>query len=113
MNGLKACAADIGTAFLYGTTREKRYIVAGKEFGPLQGKKLVIYKGLYRLRSSAARFHEHLAQNIRKMGFKPSKMDPDLYIRENGDHYEMLAVDLPGIPEIYGRRMDVIGPDRT
>ena len=89
MKGLKACAADIGTAFLYGTTREKCFIVAGKEFGPLQGKKLVIHKGLYGLRSSAARFHEHLAKNIRDMGFKPSKMAPDLYIREDGDHWNV------------------------
>ena len=91
MNGLTACAADIGTAFLYGITKEKAYIIAGKEFGPMQGKRLVIYKGLYGLRSSAARFHEHLAANIRKLGFVPSKVDPDLYLRKKGDYYEMIA----------------------
>ena len=54
---------------------------------------LIICKGLYGLRSSAARFHEHLAQAVRKLGFRPSKMDPDLYIREvKGSHYEMIAV---------------------
>ena len=33
LNNLEVCAADISTAFLYGITREKVYIVAGKEFG--------------------------------------------------------------------------------
>jgi len=32
MNGLDTCAADIGNAFLYGHTKEKVYIIAGKEF---------------------------------------------------------------------------------
>ena len=81
----------ISTAFLYGTTKEKVYIIAGKEFGDLAGQPLIIQQGLYGLRSSAARFHEHLANEIRKLGFKPSKADPDLYIREKNDHYELIA----------------------
>ncbi|MGL4349062.1 MAG: hypothetical protein ACRCT2_00500, partial [Plesiomonas shigelloides] len=32
MNDLKVCAADVGNAFLYGKTREKVFITAGKEF---------------------------------------------------------------------------------
>ena len=89
---LLVCAADVGTAFLYGKTKEKVYITAGKEFGKLNGCPLIIDKGLYGLRSSAARFHEHLAQTIQNLGFKPSKLDPDLYIREvKGSHYEMIA----------------------
>ena len=91
MNGLQACAADIGTAFLYGNTKEKVYIIAGKEFGELAGQPLIIQQGLYGLRSSAARFHEHLASRIRDLGFTPSKADPDLYIREKEDHHEMIA----------------------
>ena len=93
MRGLQVCAADVGTAFLYGKTKEKVYIRAGKEFGANAGKILIISKGLYGLRSSAARFHEHLANEVRKLGFRPSKMDPDLYIREvKGSHYEMIAI---------------------
>ena len=79
-NKLEACAADVGTAFLYGTTKEKVYIIAGKEFGDLAGQLLIIQQGLYGLQSSADRFHEHLAERIRGLGFVPSKADPDLYI---------------------------------
>ena len=30
MNGLQVCAADIGNAFLYGKSRDKAYVIAGK-----------------------------------------------------------------------------------
>ena len=93
MQQLLVCAADVGTAFLYGKTKEKVYIVAGKEFGELSNRPLIIDKGLYGLRSSAARFHEHLAKTVRNLGFRPSKLDPDLYIREvEGSYYEMIAI---------------------
>ena len=54
MNGLKVCAADISSAYLYAKTREKHYIIAGPEFGELEGKKLVINHSLYGLRTSSA-----------------------------------------------------------
>ena len=93
MNDLLVCAGDIGNAFLYGKTREKVYVIAGPEFGPeLEGKRLIIDKSLYGLKSSAARFHEHLSVKLRKMGFRPSKADPDLWIRKlfNGT-YDYIA----------------------
>jgi hypothetical protein len=92
MNGLKVCAADISSAYLYSKTRERRYIIAGPEFGELEGEKLVIDKGLYGLRTSSARFHEHLACKLRKMGYTPSKADSDFWIKRHQDgHYEYIA----------------------
>jgi hypothetical protein len=93
MNGLKVCAADISSAFLYSKTRERRYIIAGpEEFGALEGEKLVIDKGLYGLRTSSARFHEHLACKLRKMGYVPSKADADFWMKKHKDgHYEYIA----------------------
>jgi hypothetical protein len=62
--GLLCCACDIGNEFSYGKTKEKVYITAGPEFGvDLHGKNLVIDKSLYGLKTSAARFYEHLALN--------------------------------------------------
>ena len=46
---------------------------------------------LYGLKTSAARFHEHLSAKLRRMGFKPSKADFDLWYRDKGDHYEYVA----------------------
>ena len=91
MNNLDVCAADISTAFLYGKTREKVYVVAGPEFGEHAGKRMIIDKGLYGLKTSAARFHEHLSAKLRRMGFKPSKADFDLFYCDRRDHYEYVA----------------------
>ena len=91
MNDLDVCATDIGNAFLYGKTKEKVYVIAGPEFGELEGQRLVIDKGLYGLKTSAARFHEHLATKLRRLGFKPTLADTDFWIRKCGDHYEYIA----------------------
>jgi hypothetical protein len=108
MNDLQICAADIGNAFLYGKTSKKCYIVAGPEFGEFQGQKLIIHKGLYRLRTSAARFHEHLAAKLRRMGYKPSRANADLYMKDCGDHYEYLATYVDDILSFSRDPMKVI-----
>ena len=92
LNGLQVCAADIGNAFLYGKTKEKVMIRAGKEFGAYMADKiLIVDKSLYGLRSSSARFHEHLSAKLRRMGFTPTKADPDFWIKDCGTHYEYIA----------------------
>ena len=108
INGLQICAADIGNAFLYGRTQEKVYIIAGPEFGELQGLPLIVDKGLYGLRTSAARFHEHLATKLREMGYLPSKADYDFWYKDCGDHYEYVATYVDDVL-IYSRKpMEVI-----
>jgi hypothetical protein len=91
MNGLQVCAGDVGNAFLYGKTREKVFVIAGEEFGKDAGKRMIIDRSLYGLKSSSARFHEHLSVRLRQMGYKPSKADPDLWYTKVGDHYEYVA----------------------
>ena len=96
--GLSCCACDIGNAFLYGKTKEKVYITAGPEFGAsLHGKNLIIDKSLYGLKTSAARFHEHLAESLLRLGFKKTKHDPDLWMRDKSSHYEYLATYVDNI----------------
>ena len=92
LNGLTPMVGDIGNAYLEATTKEKVYFVAGPEFGELEGHTLIIHKALYGLRTSGARFHEKLADTLRDMGFRPSFADPDLWLREQEDHYEYLCV---------------------
>ncbi len=86
---LLTCAADIGNAFLYAKTKEKMYVIAGSEFGPdLEGKPMIIDKGLYGLRLSALRFHEHLVTTLRSLGFSQTKADGDFWMKAVNDHYE-------------------------
>ena len=90
--GLLICAGDVGNAFLYGRTREMVYVIAGPEFGPkLAGKRMIIFKSLYGLKTSAARFHEHLSVKLKEMGYVPSKAYLDLWIKRKEDHYEFIA----------------------
>ena len=92
INGLHLWAADVGNAFLNGITRDKLYIIAGPEFGPHRsGKPLIMYKSIYGARASCARFHEHLSERLLKLGFKPSKADPDLWFKDVGTHYEYIG----------------------
>jgi hypothetical protein len=109
INGLQVCAADIGNAFLYGKTREKVYVIAGKEFGPdMAGAPLIIDRGLYGLRSSSARFHEHLSAKLRALGYRPSKADTDFWIKEFPDHYEYIATYVDDVLVYSKRPLDVI-----
>src|SRR6476620_3695600 len=92
LNGLEFWAADVGNAYLEATTKEKVYFIAGPEFGPLEGHVLVIYKALYGLRTSGARWHEHFSDTLRDIGFSPSFADPDVWMKDCGTHYEYIGV---------------------
>ena len=79
---LKQLCGDIGNAFPNAYTNEKVYVPkAGPEFGEHQGKTIIIKKALYGLRSSAERFHTHLADSLRTFGFKQTRFDNDVWIR--------------------------------
>jgi hypothetical protein len=69
LNGLQTWSTDIGNAYLEAKTKEKVYIIAGSEFGELEGHTLIIDKALYGLRTSSARWHERFADCLRNMGF--------------------------------------------
>jgi hypothetical protein len=58
LNDLQTWATDIGNAYLEALTSEKVCIIAGPEFGNLQGHVMIIYKALYGLGSSGARWHD-------------------------------------------------------
>jgi hypothetical protein len=46
LNGMELWATDIGNAYLQAYMAEKLYIVAGPEFGELEGHMLIISKAL-------------------------------------------------------------------
>ena len=91
LNGLDVWGTDVGNVYLEAKTKEKVCIIAGPEFGPLEGHLLLIHKALYGLRSSGLRWHEQFADTLRDMNFKPSKAENDIWMRRNGDVYEYIA----------------------
>jgi hypothetical protein len=46
---------------------------------------------LYGLKTSAARFHEHLSESLLRLGFKKTKHDTDLWMVDKSSHYQYLA----------------------
>ena len=51
LNDLDVWATDIGNAYLKAKMQEKIFIIAGPEFGELEGHTLIIFKALYGLRT--------------------------------------------------------------
>ena len=94
LNNLELWGADVGNAYLQALTREKLYIVGGPEFEELQGHVLVMYKALYGTRSGGACWHDKFFDILHDMGFKPSKADPDIWMKssKDGSHYEYIAL---------------------
>ena len=94
LNNLKIWGADVGNAYLEAYTDEKLCIMAGPEFKELQGHLFIMVKALYRTRSGGARWHDRLFDILQELKFKPSKADPDVWMRPEprGTCYEYIAV---------------------
>ena len=94
LNNLELWGADVGNVYLQALTREKLDIVGGPEFEELQGHVLVMYKALYGTRSGGACWHDKFFDILHPMGFKPSRADPDIWMKSSKDasHYEYIAV---------------------
>ena len=76
---MDVCTADVSQAFLYEDYLKDVYTETGPEFRKkYKGKYLLIRKGIYDLRSSAASYHLHLSKVLHKLGFSPSYADSNL-----------------------------------
>ena len=94
LNNLEIWGADVGNAYLEAYTDEKLCIMAGPEFKELQGHLLIMVKALYGTCSGGARWHDRLFDILQELKFKPSKADPDVWMRPEpgGTCYEYIAV---------------------
>ena len=94
LNDLEIWGADVGNAYLEAYTDEKLCIIAGPEFKELQGHLLIMINALYGTCSGGARWHDRLFDILQELNFKPSKADPDVWMRPEpgGTCYEYIAV---------------------
>ena len=112
LNGQETWSTDIGNAYLEAKTAERVFIIGGPEFGELEGHVLIIVKALYGLRSSGLRWHERFADSLRDMGFKPSKAEDDIWMRQNGDVYDYIATYVDDLcivskePQVYVKLLE-------
>ena len=91
LNDVDIWAADVLNAYITAPCREKIWTTLGKEFGDDCGRKAIIVRALYGLKSSGAAFRAHLAGCLREMGYRPCLADPDLWLKKQtdrkGNHY--------------------------
>jgi hypothetical protein len=82
LNDLDVLGADVQNAYINELTKEKVYTTAGPELGSNQGRPILIVRALYGLKSSGARWRDHLAAILRENGFQSSLADPDVWMRK-------------------------------
>ena len=83
---LDLAACDIANAFPTAPCMEKVWTIAGPEFGDRAGSKIRIARALYGLATSSRAFHESLADLLRRIGFKATRADPDLWYIKSPDN---------------------------
>ena len=94
LNDFEIWGADVGNAYLEAYTDQNLCIIVGPEFKELQVHLLIMIKTLHGTRSGGARCHDRLSDILQELKFKPSKADPDLWMRPEpgGTCYEYRAV---------------------
>ena len=94
LNDFEIWGADVGNAYLEAYTDQKLCIIVGPEFKELQGHLLIMIKTLHGTHSGGARWHDRLFDILQELKFKPSKADPDVWMRPEpgGTCYEYIAV---------------------
>ena len=97
LNDIDIMSCDLENAYLNAPCREKIWFEGGIECGEDQGKVCVIVRSLYGLKSCWSSISVTLAQILQDLGYKSSKADPDVWMREavkddGHKYYEMLFV---------------------
>jgi hypothetical protein len=82
LNDLDVMMGDIENAYLTAQIIEKVWTVLGPEFGVDAGKRALIVRALYGLKSAGAAFRNHLVSCMDHLGWKPCLDDRDLWMKE-------------------------------
>lgn len=82
LNDLEVKTAGIGNAYLTAPVGEKTWCtLVGPEFGSDAGKKAIIVRALYGLKSAGASFRNHLADCMRHLWWVSCIADQDLWMK--------------------------------
>jgi hypothetical protein len=81
LNDLEVKTSDVQNAYLTAPCEERIWTQLGPEFGLDQGKKAIIVRALYGLKSAGSSFQRHLADCMRMIGYHSCKADPDLWYK--------------------------------
>ncbi|MGH7974606.1 MAG: reverse transcriptase domain-containing protein [bacterium] len=85
---------DASNAYLNALTNEKVYAIAGPEFGDLVGRIILLLRALYGLKTSGNEWHAHFADALRSLGFHPSLIDPNVWMKKVKLWYEYICTHI-------------------
>jgi hypothetical protein len=81
LNELEVKVGDVMNAYITAPCTERIWTTLGSEFGTDAGKRALIVRALYGLKSSGAAFRKHLGECMRLMEYSPCLADPDLWYK--------------------------------
>jgi hypothetical protein len=81
LNDLDVKMADIENAYLTAPITEKVWTVLGPEIGDDAGKRALIVRALYGLKSAGAAFRNHLAECMKHLGWNPCRAERDIWMK--------------------------------
>jgi hypothetical protein len=81
LNYLDVKMADIGNAYLAAPITEKVWTVLGPEYGDDSGKRALIVRALYGLKSAGAAFSNQLAECMNHLRWNPCRADRDIWMK--------------------------------
>ena len=81
LNDLEVKASDVMNTFLTAPCTENIWTTIGPEFGVDVGKKAVIVRDLYVLKSAGSSFGNHIAHCMRLLAYEPCRAYPDLWFK--------------------------------
>ena len=103
LNDVEVKTADIENAYLMAPVGEKIWCRLGPEFGTDAGKKALIVRALYGLKSAGASFRNHLADCMRHLGWQSCKANQDVWLKpevRGSDGYQYYAYCLLYVDDI-------------
>jgi hypothetical protein len=81
LNDLDVKMADIENAYLTDPITEKVWTVLGPEFGDDAGKRALLVRALYVIKSAGAVFRNYLAECMNHLGWSPCRADRELCMK--------------------------------
>jgi hypothetical protein len=80
LSDLDVLAGDVRNAYLNAPVAELIWTSCGVEFGSNNGKRALVVRVLYGLKSAGAAFRNHLAVCMTNLGYKSCLADPDVWL---------------------------------
>ena len=91
-NDLKPCGANISCARLEASAQKKVSIMAGPQFGEVEGHQLLIHEALHGHWTLGQRWHNGLSKCVRMERFTPCHAHLDIWMQPKGNDHKHVAV---------------------